>query len=300
LDDPIRRFLQKHTLMVGSTGNLGLAVGTMGSALGFKVEVHMSEEAKAWKKDLLRSRGAMVVERKGSYADAVQQARMLSAQHENCHFIDDEHSTDLFYGYSTAAAPLKSQLYDLGVTVDRNRPLFVYLPCGVGGAPGGITFGLKQQFGDSVHCFFAEPVQAPCMMLGMMSGKHDAIDVRDIGLSADTLADGLRVAKPSGFVGRAVGHLISGCYTVNDEALLLWTYLLHKSEKGKVEPSAAAGFGGPVLVGQSGYCASNGIDPNAVTHLVWTTGGRMMPNDEYAGILNQGQALTQLNLLHSL
>ncbi len=289
-----RDFFSNYAIAAGSTGNLGLSIGIIGAALGFKAHIHMSSDAKEWKKKRLREKGVSVIEYASDYSKAVSEGRKQAEKNKNIHFIDDENSTDLFLGYSVAARRLVKQLTDLNVTVDKTHPLFVYIPCGVGGGPGGITFGLKQVFKDNVHCFFAEPTASPCMLLGLMTGLHNRISVHDVGLNNKTAADGLAVGSPSGFVGKTLQHLISGVYTIKDAELYKLLRLTADTENIFLEPSALAGMPGAVRFIHSeegkSYIKEQGLDPylpNA-THIVWATGGSMVPDDIMKKDYNKG------------
>src|SRR5699024_6941040 len=168
----------------------------------FNVTIHMSDDARAWKKDMLRSKGVNVVEHSDDYSKAVEQGRLESERDPKSYFVDDENSKTLFFGYAVAAVRLKKQLAEQNITVDGNHPLNVYLPCGVGGGPGGIAFGLKVIFGVDVHCYFAKRRYSPCVLIGLMSGYHDRLSVSDLGLVYWTPGSGLAVGRSSGFVGR--------------------------------------------------------------------------------------------------
>ncbi|MEZ6930327.1 D-serine ammonia-lyase [Aeromonas sp. S16(2024)] len=287
--EEFRQFFGQYSIAVGSTGNLGMSIGIMSSKLGFTVTVHMSADAREWKKRKLREHGVIVVEYAEDYGVAVEQGRKEAERDPNCFFIDDENSRTLFLGYSVAGERVKKQFDEMGIKVDADHPLFVYLPCGVGGGPGGVAFGLKLAFGDNVHCFFAEPTHSPCMLLGVHTGLHDAIAVQDLGIDNLTAADGLAVGRASGFVGRAMERLLDGFYTLSDQEMYDLLGLLARDEQIRLEPSALAGMPGPWRVSADGdWQASRALDAGRMaqaTHLVWATGGGMVPAEEMAKYL---------------
>ncbi|TLV17793.1 D-serine ammonia-lyase [Klebsiella indica] len=293
LTPEFEQFFSQYSIAVGSTGNLGMSIGIMSARIGFKVTVHMSADARAWKKAKLRSHGVMVVEYEEDYGVAVEQGRKAAESDPNCFFIDDENSRTLFLGYSVAGERLKAQFSREGRVVDAKHPLFVYLPCGVGGGPGGVAFGLKLAFGDNVHCFFAEPTHSPCMLLGVYTGLHDQISVQDLGIDNQTAADGLAVGRASGFVGRAMERLLDGFYTLDDQTMYDMLGWLAQEDGIRLEPSALAGMAGPQRV-----CASlvyqqmhnfTAEQMQNATHLVWATGGGMVPEEEMARYLAKGR-----------
>lgn len=281
----VRQYLGRHTLSVGSTGNLGLAIGLIGAGLGFRAAVHMSSDAKTWKKDRLRQRGIEVIEHAGDYAAAVASGRTAALDDPAIHFVDDERSEALFLGYAAAAQELLDQIQATGRPVGASHPLFVYLPCGVGGAPGGISYGLKRLLGPHVHCFFAEPVASPCMLVQIAAGVAHPVSVHDIGLDNRTEADGLAVGLASPLVAPIMARLLAGVFTVDDDTLFRDALLLEQTEGMFIEPSAAAGLRGPrwLLGSPRGrrYLQRHDLTPvmAGATHVVWSTGGALVPED---------------------
>lgn len=280
-----RNFFSKHTIQVGSTGNLGLSIGITSATLGFNVVVHMSRDAKQWKKDLLISKGAKVKEYDGDFTAAVERGRLESDKNEKSYFVDDENSVTLFMGYAVAALRIKEQMGKLNIKVNKDNPVFFYIPCGVGGSPGGVTFGLKKIFGDSAHVFFVEPTHSPSMLLGMATKLHEKISVQDFGIDGKTEADGLAVGRASGFVGSVMEPLLSGIFTIKDKDLFHYMRKLNSLENIQIEPSAAATFEGVVKIFEykdgKEYLTTNDLMDKLenITHVAWATGGNLVPKE---------------------
>ena len=294
-----RALFAQHTIAVGSTGNLGLSVGIAARALGFRAVVHMSSDAKQWKVDRLTRLGVEVVQHKADYTTAVEHARIDAEGDPSIYFVDDERSEMLFFGYSAAASELAVQLKEQGVTIDEDHPLFIYLPCGIGGAPGGAAYGLKAIFGDAAHAFFVEPVQSPCAMVHMMSGSKALISVYDVGLTNRTEADGMAVARMSEFVADVMKPMLSGVFTVDDDDLFRWLWKAQTTQAIRLEPSATAGFAGPEFIVNSNqgraYQEAHGLSNKLAqaTHVIWTTGGAFVPEEQFKEFMARGALLVK-------
>lgn len=289
-------FFKQYTVVVGTTGNLGISSGVMSAKIGFNVQVHMSHEAKQWKKDYLRSHGVQVFEHKTNFTEAVNKGRLSAETDPYAYFIDDEHSIQLFLGYTTAGPRLKQQLIDQDILVDEDHPLMVYLPCGVGGSPGGVTYGLKQIYGDNVHCFFAQPTHVPSMLLGQISQKFADISVYDFGIDGLTVMDGLAVPRTSQIVAKLMSAIFDGGYTLTDKESNRLLTTLKDVEDIFVEPAATAGLVGPQRLfnteaGQNYLRHKNLTDKVAnMTHIAWATGGSMVPADEQVLFYENGKS----------
>lgn len=284
-DPDLRAFFSEYKIQVGSTGNLGMSIGLMAAALGFEAIIHMSADAQGWKKELLRSRGVTVKEYEQDYSAAVAAGRAESAQDSKSYFVDDERSRQLFLGYTVAGDRLKADLDQAKIQVDRRHPLFVYLPAGVGSAPGGIAYRLKQLYKDAVHIFFMETCPCPSLLLGMLTGAHEQVRVQDADLSGQTLADGLACASPSPFVSRLLRPLLSGFCTVEDKELTPLLKLLYENEQIFIEPSSCVALEGPArLLHEDSfrqYLIQEGVteaDLRHSNHILWSTGGALVPD----------------------
>lgn len=288
--DVFRKFLSEYKIQVGSTGNLGISIGLISAKLGFNAIVHMSKDAKDWKKKLLRENGVNVTQYDSNYSEAVKNGRMLSDEDEKSYFVDDEKSINLFLGYSTAALRLKEQLIEKHISVDDEHPLFVYIPCGVGGAPSGILHGLKTVFGENVYVFFVEPVRSASVLLGMSTGLNSKISVHDIGMDGKTEADGLAVGRASELCCESSKNTLSGIFTINENSIFELMKELYKKESVFVEPSAASSMIFTKFLDDDEFIKfinKEEISPENIIHIAWSTGGMLVPESEREKLLKK-------------
>jgi D-serine dehydratase len=132
---------------------------------------------------------------------------------------------------------------------------------------------------------FVEPVASACMMAALASDAPEPPSVYDLGLDNRTLADGLAVPRASALVVEAVGPVVDAVVAVDDATLVAWVKDAWRKGGLRLEPAAAAAFAGLDPFCAAAVAAGWPALDDAV-HVVWTTGGSRLPNDEFNALLD--------------
>ncbi len=80
-------------------------------------------------------------------------------------------------------------------------------------------------------------------------------------------------------------RLIDGYYTLSDDTLFTLLGMLNQQENIALEPSALAGMSGPWRWDKAYRSRFSEQAQRNATHLVWATGGGMVPAEEMAHYL---------------
>lgn len=98
-------------------------------------------------------------------------------------------------------------------------------------------------------------------------------------------------------MGKTIEPFLSGSYTVSDEQLYKLLKELVDSEGIYLEPSALAGMIGPTKLCKEGtdYLMEHNLTEKLAkgTHIVWATGGNMVPEEIMMQYYQKGLNLTR-------
>jgi D-serine dehydratase len=154
---------------------------------------------------------------------------------------------------------------------------------------GGITFGLKQIFG--IMHIVSLLNQHSSVLIGLLTGEKEKVSVHDFGIDNQTEGDGLAVGRPSSFASSISEKLVDGIYTIEDDELFKLLAILADSEGIYLEPSAVSGLIGPREILESKYAEQKKINTKQTTHIVWATGGALVPKEDMKGFYEKGKSL---------
>jgi D-serine dehydratase len=131
---------------------------------------------------------------------------------------------------------------------------------------------------------FVEPIASACVLVALSAGQGAPLSVYKVGLDNQTIADGLAVPLASKLVLSSIGASIDAVAAVTDDSMLDWVRRAWSDCRLRLEPSAASGFAALPLFIEALENAGTPL-PQGATHVVWTTGGSQLPEDQFAALL---------------
>ncbi|MFF8195676.1 pyridoxal-phosphate dependent enzyme [Streptomyces bobili] len=221
-------------VVAGSSGNHGIAVATLGRALGVGVTVVMAAGAAEAKEAAIRALGGRVVRVPGGVTDRDRYAKDLAARTGAALVPSSDHEL-VVAGQGT-----------VGLEVLRDAPGLdtIFVPVGGGGLLAGVCLAAAH-LRSAVRIIGVEPDRARRYARSVAAGRP--VEVPPV----DSVADGLRGQRPGEVILPVVRHRVDELIGVGDRAVLRAMALLHRAGI-PAEPSGAAALAGALQLGLPG------------------------------------------------
>ncbi|MDQ2835878.1 MAG: threonine/serine dehydratase [Actinomycetota bacterium] len=214
-------------VVVGSSGNHGIATSWAGQQLGIQVTVVMSRGASAHKRGIISKFGADLIESDGGGTNARNQLVTEIAAQTGAVAVSPFDHPLVVAGQSTVGFEILEQVPDVHTIV---------APVGGGGLISGIALAV-QASGRNVRILGVEPVTANDTAQSLAAGHRISID------PPHSICDGVLTQSPGEFTFPLIQQLVDGMLEVTDQQVI--AAMRDLAELGMtVEPTGALAFAG--------------------------------------------------------
>lgn len=257
-------------LLCASDGNHGLAVAAAARRAGTSASIYLPASVSEVRVRRIQAMGARIVQRDGTYDDAVEAAAAAAARGEGLLIADtssdpnDPGVQDVQAGY----AILARELVDAFDRDPAARPSHLYVQAGVGGLAAALADGFRNQMRAPGLLVIVEPESAACVALALERGRP----VRVWGAlhtSAEMLACGVASAPALEILKKHPVHSV----LVSDEHLDAAVAALIQSAGPQTTASGAAGLAGFLRAAQDKHLrVQHGLAADSSVLLIITEG----------------------------
>lgn len=212
-------------VITASAGNHAQGVAHAARMLGIPATIVMPETTPLAKIKRTKELGARIILHGSGYDEAFEKASQLQQENDLCfvHAFDDP---QIIAGQGTIGLELLEQLPDMDMVI---------VPIGGGGLISGIGSAIKHRLQD-VRIIGVEAERMPAMLTSVKNKKIIALR------PANTIADGISVAKVGKSTLPLVHQHVENIVTVNEESIAHAVMTLLEYEKTLSEGAGAVGI----------------------------------------------------------
>lgn len=228
-------------LICASDGNHGLAVAAAAQRVGADAMVLLPEAVSGARAARIVAAGGRVVRVRGTYDDAVRQAKACAERGEGLLIADtsaeedDPVVRDVMEGYALLTGELAEQFTGHANT----RPSHLFVQAGVGGLAAAMADGLRTVMRQPRRILVVEPKAAACVARALDAG-HPVPVHGDLHSAAEMLSCGIASAPALAVLKR---HDVRSV-VVGERALRDAVQTLRNTGGPATTPSGAAGLAG--------------------------------------------------------